>query len=74
MTYLIKIGGFPRFRVYGGEAYAIPIWLNLLVEAHSQMDSALGEEALDGVEPGAGSRGEGEGEAGMARQPSLGCV
>ena len=23
MTYLIKIGGFPPFHVYGGEAYAI---------------------------------------------------
>ena len=40
----------------------------------------LGEEAFDGVEPGAGSRGEVEDEAGMAHEPRrdlrmlVGCV
>ncbi len=31
----------------------------------------FGEEALDGIEPGAGGRGEVEDEARMARQPGL---
>jgi hypothetical protein len=38
LTYLIKIGGFQPFRVYGGEAYAIQFG-SICPEAHSQTDS-----------------------------------